>query len=314
MKISETVALTGATGFLGRHVLDDMIAQGLTVRALSRNGGRAAGVDWIQGDLLDQRAIDRLVEGAGVVVHLAYSRDNLDANLAMNENLALAGTRAGVSHFIHCSTAVVVGRAGGDVVRESTPCNPRTPYEKNKYAIEQVIYRITAKRIPLSIVRPTAILGKGGKNLLKSVSALRSASPAGLTLRSMVSGRRKLNLVPVEDVVRAISLLVAGPGNGGFAPTEGPRIVSADEDQRNNYRTVARIVAEELGRDAGFAPPFSLPSAALTFLQKLRGGDNAPPRRSYLSEYAEWREKTRVTDLEEAVRRYVRAFADGPLG
>ena len=67
-----TVAVTGATGFVGAETLDQLLAAGLTVRALTRRPQtKRAGVTWIEGGLDDVAALDDLVAGADVVLHIA---------------------------------------------------------------------------------------------------------------------------------------------------------------------------------------------------------------------------------------------------
>ena len=67
-----TVAVTGATGFLGRAVLSALQTRDLHVRALVRTASAAPdGVEVIRGDLSDRPALDALVQGADAVIHLA---------------------------------------------------------------------------------------------------------------------------------------------------------------------------------------------------------------------------------------------------
>ena len=72
-----------------------------------------------------------------------------------------------IKRLIHCSTAVVAGRVNDNIVTEQTECNPRTEYEKTKYQIEQILTQKARNHFPLTILRPTAVFGENGKNLLK---------------------------------------------------------------------------------------------------------------------------------------------------
>ena len=70
--MKQTVALTGATGFLGSHLIDDLLAQGHNVRALTRRKQDSRdGVEWIKGDLSDPAALMALTKKADLIIHAA---------------------------------------------------------------------------------------------------------------------------------------------------------------------------------------------------------------------------------------------------
>jgi len=74
--LEQPVALTGATGFVGSHLLDALVAAGCRVRVLARNPGKlapglAAKVELVVGDLGDQQALSKLVSGCATVLHVA---------------------------------------------------------------------------------------------------------------------------------------------------------------------------------------------------------------------------------------------------
>jgi uncharacterized protein YbjT (DUF2867 family) len=99
-----TIALTGATGFVGRATLDALTGAGFPVRALARKPQAArAGVQWIAGDLANRAALDQLVDGAEAAIHVAgltttpdlagFDAVNVAGTLAVIEAAAAAGTR-----------------------------------------------------------------------------------------------------------------------------------------------------------------------------------------------------------------------------
>ncbi|MDX2224374.1 MAG: NAD-dependent epimerase/dehydratase family protein [Rhodospirillaceae bacterium] len=156
------VAVTGATGFIGGHVMQALLDRGYAVRALTRRLQPAghADVSWQLGDLNDADALAGLVAGAEAVIHLAGSikaltRDDFfRANLDGTRHLAQAAARAaGRPRLVHVSSLAA---------RE-----PRlSPYAASKRAAEQAL-RPFAEALPLAIVRPPAVYGPGDRETLR---------------------------------------------------------------------------------------------------------------------------------------------------
>lgn len=159
-------------------------------------------------------------------------------NVTAARNTAEVAVERGASKLIHVSTAVVVGRSRAVSIDESTPCSPVTVYQQEKLMIEEVLQESLKGRVPLTILRPTAVFGAGGRNLLTLASHLSSGSRAGIALRMMIMGRREMNLVAVENVVEAVVRSMS-------ASSEGPFIVS-DDHAANDYGHVARLLMEGL--------------------------------------------------------------------
>jgi len=147
---SELLAITGATGFVGQAVLDAAAAAGLDVRALTRRRQEArAGVEWVQGDLDDQRALRRLVTRASVVIHIAGVVNSPDAagfeagNVRGTLNAVNAALDAGVNRFIHVSSLTA-----------------REPYLSvyggSKRRSERIV---AASSLDWTIVRPPSVYG-----------------------------------------------------------------------------------------------------------------------------------------------------------
>lgn len=106
-----TIAVTGATGFVGQALLDRAARAGVEVRALTRRPqDPRPGVDWIKGDLDARAALTRLVTGAEAVIHVAGVVNAPDAagfehgNVAGTLNVIEAALAAGVSRFVCVSS------------------------------------------------------------------------------------------------------------------------------------------------------------------------------------------------------------------
>ena len=145
-----TLAVTGGTGFVGQAVIDEAGRQGLPLRALARREqAPCEGVEWIRGELADRAALDRLVEGADAVLHVAGVVNTPDlmgfhlGNVAGTEALIDAAKAAGIERFVFVSSLAA---------RE-----PRlSKYGKSKHHAEELVQ---ASGLNWTIVRPPAIYG-----------------------------------------------------------------------------------------------------------------------------------------------------------
>ncbi len=149
------VAVTGATGYVGRFVVAELQNQGVQVRALARaesdREGFAAPIEWVRGNLRSQATLAELVEGVGAVIHLAYEHLPgryrggegsdlpawLDSNLNGTLDLLMAAQKAGVGQFVFLSSRAVFSRTEmGRILDESHPTSPDTHYGAYKVAVE----------------------------------------------------------------------------------------------------------------------------------------------------------------------------------
>lgn len=279
-----TVAITGATGFIGRHLLGRLARRrDLALRALTRGPldarlPQGPGLQWIRGDLADPGATRALLEPGCELIDLAFPKDwPREKHLEVAAVLAEAGATARIHRVLHCSTAAVAGRAAERVITEETAARPATEYEVTKLAIEETWRARAAGRFELAILRPTAVFGAGGLNLLKLARDLEQG--AGLTnyLRSSVFGRRRMNLIPVDNVTATFEFLLDHPG-----PLDRETyIVSEDEDPSNNFRDVEQLLGAALGVRPAPVPGLPVPGFVLGGLLRLAGRSNASPDRIY---------------------------------
>ena len=158
--MNQTVAVTGATGFIGKYIIDNLLARGFHVRALTRTA-RAHVNDnliWVRGSLEDTHSLSELVAGASAVVHCAgqvrghkeeiFTRCNVDGSLRLMQAAKESGF---CQRFLFISSLAA-----------------RHPelswYANSKHVAEQ---RLTAMadEITLGVFRPTAVYGPGDKEL-----------------------------------------------------------------------------------------------------------------------------------------------------
>ena len=202
-----TVAVTGATGFLGRHVVAALAAHGCRLRLLARR--EPVDASWgetvpevVLGDLNDRDAIRRLVAGADAVLHMAgaikahdvdgYLRVNRDGSRAVAEAVAEAAPAA---HFIHVSSLAA-----------------RHPelsgYAASKRASEAAVFEVLgASRV--SVIRPPAIYGPGDR---ETMVFFQLASRRLVPLPGKPTAR--ISLIHVGDAAALLAERVMGQPSG----------------------------------------------------------------------------------------------------
>ena len=154
-----------------------------------------------------------------------------------------------------------------------------TEYEKTKLEIENILFEGLNNESELVIVRPTAVFGKNGRNLVKLTNELTGSLRLKALLKTALFSKRKMNLVCVENVAHAISFLVCYKGD-----ISGIYIVSDDDDEENNYYDVSRLLCHHLNFNPVrlFCLPFQnfLLSSFLGLLRR----SNTNPQRVYSSD------------------------------
>jgi nucleoside-diphosphate-sugar epimerase len=202
------IALTGATGFIGRHVRIRLQAAGFTVRALSRphraGVARANGICWVDGTLADSRALAALVRDAGAVIHLAGAIRGRSAN---------EFTTVNVDGTAQLMTAITESAPGAHVVLVSSLA-AREPqlswYAASKRAAETVVQE---RAQHFTILRPPAVYGAGDAAL----APLWRWLARGWLFRA---GRHdaRFSLVHVDDLAEALTRIVQHGPTGAVLP------------------------------------------------------------------------------------------------
>lgn len=283
--MTSDVAVCGGSGFIGRHLLRALASDpGASVRILVHRhdpGARLKGSNFIAapGDLLDAGSLGALVTPGCTVVNLAYMPNRpRGENLAAAANLSRTCRVGGARRLVHLSTAVVAGVAADDVITESTPPDARDEYERTKLEIERCLSEEARGAFELVVLRPTAVFGPEGANLVKLARSLLSGSAIGNYAWSCFHGRRRMNLVCVENVVAAIRFAADAPAASGET-----FIVSDDDDELNDYRGVESTLRRAFGRPEYPVPPLPLPGPLLGLALRARGRSNTNPNRVYSS-------------------------------
>ena len=193
------IAVTGASGFIGRHVVTDLVARGCDPIAIRRP--------------FEPAALEATFRTVAAVVHLAgvvsavRERDYFDANVAGTRVVADAARAAGV-RLVHISSLAAAGPAAPSAPRtEADPPQPITAYGRSKLAGEQVLRE--SGRLRWVALRPGVVYGPGDRALL---TLFRMATRGVLPL----VGRRgaAYTIIHVADVVRAIAAAIDADVSG----------------------------------------------------------------------------------------------------
>jgi len=246
----ENLFLTGASGFIGRHLLERMDGSGRATVCLSRQAKpEQAGVRWVQGDLEDPTSFSAALEGCEAVVHLAaltgkaraaeYERINVEGTRSLLE----ASRRAGVKRFLYVST-----------IATHYPEKRRYPYARSKERAEGLV---RASSLEWTILRPTIVLGRDAPIWISLCKLARMPL-------TPVFGGGKVHVQPVavRDVADCILTWVRrGRMRGEEIDVGGPEVLSF-RDLLGRTRRALR------GKQSGLLPvPLKSSMAALSLLE-----------------------------------------------
>jgi dihydroflavonol-4-reductase len=178
------VFVTGGTGFIGRRVVARLRERGDEVVALVRSPGSAGdlGAEFVVGDLGDEEAIRRGLDGADACLHIAgeyrlgiaaSERPAMtEANVGGTERVLDAAAAAGVARIVYVSTVNVFGNTRGQVVDETYRRDPADGflsfYDETKYLAHLAAEERIAAGAPVVIVQPGGVYGPGDHSTVGS--------------------------------------------------------------------------------------------------------------------------------------------------
>jgi nucleoside-diphosphate-sugar epimerase len=279
--------VTGATGFLGSHIVDRLLQRGDSVRALVRPTSdtsylRSRGVDLAVGDVTNASSLPAALGGVEIVYHAAAHvsdwgpwKDFRRITVTGTRNVLRAAAEAGVGRFLHVSSDAVYRfddlRAGVDEgTRLETHFGPLDYYRRAKTAAERTARRAhESGRLPVTIVRPALILGERDASMLPGVIAFLKSSSACY----IGNGRNRLPCVYAGDVAELCIRAATSEDAAG-------QIYNAVNEEFVTQRDLFAAAAEL----AGVSPPRrSVPlrllyavAAAMEAGARLRGWSHRP--------------------------------------
>ncbi len=226
------VALTGATGFIGREIQRSLVSNGYHVRALTRKPREdEISTHWVLGDLNNKTALHQLVEGVDAVIHCAGSvrGSSLEEFVCTNVD--------GTSNLVQAAELQAI-KPRFLLISSLAAREPELSwYAKSKQMAEQYVIDYAAKDQWI-IFRPTAVYGQGDKELKPVFNATRHGI---LPLVGEITN--KISLLHVNDFVAAIQcwLAMSVPASGVYELDDGTT-------GGYSYESIATITQEVWGR------------------------------------------------------------------
>lgn len=249
------VLVTGATGFIGRRLVERLVERGDEVTCLVRPTSKTEGlqVATIVGSLDDQASLSTALRGFEVVYHLAglthapRLSEFMEVNSAGTERLCRAATESTTppTVVLVSSLAATGPSAAGEAHTESTPAKPISNYGRSKLAGEHAA-RGFANNLPVSIVRPPVVFGPRDRDGLLLFQSLRRFP---LHVVPQMKGL-PLSLVYVDDLVDAFIRVAEHGQRATPEPTDPTGLYFAADPQVASYAEMGRMAAAAMDRKA----------------------------------------------------------------
>jgi nucleoside-diphosphate-sugar epimerase len=242
--------VTGACGFVGSHLVDALVSQGISVRATDLfNANRqylpsSEIVEFVPADLTKPEEVRTIVASVSTIFHPAgifrfdTSRKTLyKVNVEGSTNLFSAALSEDISHIVNWSTAMIYGSLDYSPADEKHPIHPEEPYSESKWVQEQIGFSFFEENgLPVSSLRPTAIYGpRSLYGTSQAILALANKKIFGIP----GSGKTIQHHVHVKDVVNAAIFISKSSKTIGEAYNVADDVPISIED---SFRIISEIL------------------------------------------------------------------------
>lgn len=263
----QRVLVTGATGCLGRHLVESLVESGSSVRALVRESSdtghlKELGVEIQTGSLVDVEDLGRAVRGVDTVFHLGglviddpradneelWERIRL-VNVVGTQRLARLAARAGAERFVFCSSVRIFGFAAQLLAKEDDPRSASDLYSRGKAMAEEALLQLPGETgMEVAIIRPRFIYGNHDRYVLPRLVGL--ARRGGVL--PLPGADAACDMVFVEDCVQALRLAAERP-----VPS---RVYNVTSGEYLTLRDILTEIGAAMGRKTTIVP---LPASAV---------------------------------------------------
>lgn len=257
------IFITGATGFIGRFLVEELCAQGyLDITVLVRRSSntsflRSKGAKFIFGDIADDSSVQGIPGGYDIVFHCAGFVSNSNqkilngVNIRGTENLCRWASKHKIKKFIYLSSVAVNSGNQGVSLTEDKPYMPTNRYGVSKAEAERIAVRFSKAGLPMVIVRPCMVYGEGEPHMMKFLTYL---------IRSRVffipnRGKVKWHLVSVRNVAACLVRCM-----------EDDRALGATFNIADKEALSAREVFGVISQNIGSPEPFLMPDSLTKLL------------------------------------------------
>ena len=237
------VLVTGAGGFVGRHLCPILMKNGFSVRAALRDETSSvpSGVEcMVVGNIGPKTDWTTALSGVNHVIHLAamvhVMKSNVDSEIKFQsvntegtKNLIRASVEAGVERFVFLSSVKVMGEntIGRNPFTEKDKPHPKDAYARSKLDAENVIWEaVRGTQTVATVLRPPLVYGPGvGANFQRMVRLIKKGFP--LPLASVQNSRSLISVTNLSDAIKTI-LLAGSRKDGTYFISDGEDVSTAD--------------------------------------------------------------------------------------
>jgi nucleoside-diphosphate-sugar epimerase len=268
----KTILVTGATGFIGCHLLPVLHQQGWQTTAAVRDDFRqplSIPIKTIKvGEIDDMTDWQEALLGIDTVIHLAGRAHILHETISNPEaafikvntkgtiNLVKQSLKAGVKHFIFVSSIHAMAAESDNILNENSPCHPDSPYGRSKLQAEQALINLAKDSdMTWTILRPTLVYGLGNRaNMERLMKLIKRGLPLPF---GAIKNRR--SFVFVGNLVDAIITCLDHPNAVN-------QIFLISDNQNVSTPQLIRLIAQRIQQPCQLLP---VPTTLLRFLGYL---------------------------------------------
>lgn len=210
------ILITGATGFIGTHLVKELQQHNYTIKILTRQkASNLQNVETIQGDITNPSSYDQALSDVDAVFHnAAYAADYgkksiiFDINVTGTKHLADLCEKHNIKKIVYTSSSGVYGFPNNNkTITETSAKQPLNPYQQSKLDAENLLQ--TYNSITVSSILPPLVLGPGGMGTKILMDRMKQGKMVYIG-----SGKNTISLVHPEDVAQCLRLALEKDTNG----------------------------------------------------------------------------------------------------